>query len=138
MDNLSPEERSAIMARVRSKDSKPEMVVRRLVHGLGYRFRLHVGGLPGRPDLVFRKRAKVIFVHGCFWHRHGSSCALARLPKSRLEFWLPKLEENKQRDQRNKRALEKAGWKVLTVWECELKDVEHLKGVLEDFLDEKR
>jgi DNA mismatch endonuclease, patch repair protein len=134
VDNLSPAERSEIMARVRSKDSKPELVVRRLVHALGYRYRLHVKGLPGRPDIVFRKRRKIIFIHGCFWHRHAS-CALARLPKSRLEFWVPKLEANKQRDQQNKRALVKEGWKVLTIWECELKDIDGLTTKIKRFLD---
>jgi DNA mismatch endonuclease (patch repair protein) len=103
---------------------------------MGYRYRLHARDLPGRPDLVFWKRRKVIFVHGCFWHRHPSSrCALARLPKSRLEFWLPKLEGNKERDERNKRALTNAGWKVLTIWECELNDTERLGAAIRRFLD---
>src|SRR5687767_2131660 len=102
------------MARVRGRDTGPEMVVRRLVHGLGYRFRLHGRGLPGRPDLVFRSRSKVIFVHGCFWHRH-KDCALARVPKSRLEFWEPKLESNRVRDESNLRALKASGWRVLTI-----------------------
>ena len=134
MDNLSRAERSAIMRRVRSKGTRPEFFVRKLVHALGYRYRLHARDLPGHPDLVFRRRRKVIFVHGCFWHRH-KSCAHARLPKSRLEFWLPKLEGNSQRDQRNKRALLKDGWKVLTVWECETKDVNQMKTTIRSFLD---
>ncbi len=134
MDNLSPTERSEIMARVRSKNSRPELVVRKLVFALGYRYRLHAKDLPGYPDLVFRKRRKVIFVHGCFWHRHAA-CALARLPKSRLEFWEPKLEGNKQRDQRNRRALTNKGWKVLTIWECQLKKTERLESTLRRFLD---
>lgn len=96
MDNLSATERSEIMSRVRSKNSRPEMAVRKLVFALGYRYRLHERDLPGRPDLVFRQRRKVIFVHGCYWHRHAG-CALARLPKSRLDFWLPKLEGNRAR-----------------------------------------
>lgn len=134
MDNLSPTERSAVMALVRSKNSRAEMVVRKLVFALGYRYRLHVRDLPGKPDLAFRKLRKVIFVHGCFWHRHGS-CSLARLPKSRPEFWIPKLEGNKQRDQRNKEALEKEGWRVLTIWECEIKDRDQLQATIGRFLD---
>lgn len=134
MDSLSPNERSAVMARVRSKNSRPELFVRKIVFALGYRYRLHAGDLPGRPDLVFRNRRKVIFVHGCFWHRHAA-CALARLPKSRVEFWATKLEGNKQRDQRNQKALVKQGWKVLTIWECQLKKVQRLESTLRRFLD---
>ncbi|MBN3850249.1 DNA mismatch endonuclease Vsr [Paraburkholderia sp. Ac-20342] len=134
MDNVSPARRSEIMGRVRSRDTKPEMVVRRLVHAMGYRYRLHARDLPGRPDLVFRPRRKAIFVHGCFWHRHPN-CALARLPKSRGDFWLPKLEANRQRDLKNECALQDAGWKVLTVWECELCDVAELKNKIKEFLD---
>lgn len=134
MDTLSPEERSERMARVRGKDTRPELLVRGLIFSLGYRYRLHARDLPGNPDLVFRKPRKVIFIHGCFWHRHGA-CALARLPKSRLDFWLPKLEGNKLRDQRNKRALAKDGWKVLTIWECQLKDTRRLETMIRRFLD---
>lgn len=122
------------MARVRSKNSRPELLVRKLVFALGYRYRLHAKDLPGHPDLVFRKLRKVIFVHGCFWHRH-TACALARLPKSRVDFWVPKLEGNKRRDQRNRRALTKAGWKVLTVWECQLKNTGGLRTTIRRFLD---
>ena len=96
------------------------MAVRRLVHGLGYRYKLHDDGLPGKPDLVFPSRRKVIFVHGCFWHRHGARCPLTRLPKSKLDFWAPQLEQNRQRDQRNKRLLRAGGWRALTIWECQL------------------
>jgi DNA mismatch endonuclease, patch repair protein len=110
------------------------MVVRRLIFGMGYRYRLHATDLPGRPDIVFRGRGKVIFVHGCFWHRH-EGCALARMPKSRLDFWLPKLEANKQRDKRNKRRLALGGWKVLTIWECQLKNASRLQQILGRFLD---
>ena len=134
MDTVSSRRRSEIMARVRSKDTGPEMVVRRLVHGMGRRYRLHAADLPGRPDLVFRSSGKAIFVHGCFWHRHAN-CALARLPKSRTDFWPPKLEANRQRDARNKRALARAGWKVLTLWECQLKERERLKKKIRRFLD---
>jgi DNA mismatch endonuclease, patch repair protein len=111
------------MARVRGKDTSPELVVRKLIHSLGFRYRLHVGNLPGRPDLVFRKRRKVIFVHGCFWHRHDKTgCKLARLPKTRLGFWVPKLEANASRDRANQLKLERGGWRSLVIWECELKD----------------
>ena len=134
MDIIPPSERSEIMSRVRAKDTRPEMLVRRLVFAEGYRYRLHDRKLPGCPDLVFRGRAKVIFVHGCFWHRH-EACALARMPKSRLDFWEPKLEANKERDARNKKLLTKEGWKVLTIWECQLKDIEQLKRTIKRFLD---
>ena len=134
MDTISPQQRSAIMARVRSRDTKPELVVRRLVHAMGFRYRLHGKGLPGRPDLVFAGRRKVIFVHGCFWHRHAA-CALARLPKSRRDFWVPKLEANRERDERNRRALARDGWKVLTVWECQLKETGRLQKKIRRFLD---
>ena len=134
MDNLSRAERSEIMARVRSTDTRPEILVRKLVYALGYRYRLHARELPGRPDIVFRKRAKVIFVHGCFWHRHAG-CALARMPKSRLEFWQPKLEGNKKRDERNKRELQRMGWKVLTVWECQVNRPARLADRIRRFLD---
>ncbi len=101
LDTLQPAEQNARMALIRSKDTRPELAVRRLVHGMGYRYRLHARDLPGRPDLVFRARRKVIFVHGCFWHRHDDpNCKLARLPSSRLDFWLPKLGGNKARDER--------------------------------------
>lgn len=101
---------------------------------MGYRYRLHAKDLPGKPDLVFRSRRKIVFVHGCFWHRHAE-CALARLPKSRQDFWLPKLDANRQRDMRNERALQDAGWDVLTIWECELSDIAQLKTRIRGFLD---
>lgn len=133
VDTLSPLERSQRMAKVKSKGTKPEMLVRRLVHSMGYRYRLHGPGLPGRPDLVFKGRRKVIFVHGCFWHRH-EGCRLARLPKSRLDFWLPKLEGNKQRDAQKLEQLCQQGWKSLVIWECELKDLSSLEKRLRAFL----
>jgi len=133
MDSLSPKDRSERMSRVRSTGSKPEMAVRQLVHGLGYRYRLHGKGIPGRPDLVFRGRRKVIFVHGCFWHRH-TGCKLARLPKSRLDFWKPKLERNHERDREVHRALRDEGWSSLIIWECEVGDVEKLTVRIESFL----
>ena len=134
MDTLSAEARSERMGRVRSRDTKPEMVVRRLVHSLGYRYRLHGRKLPGRPDLVFARRRKVIFVHGCFWHRHGESCPLTRWPKSRLEFWRPKLEGNQERDRRNERELEKIGWDALVIWECEIQRLDILGEKIKFFL----
>ena len=124
------------MARVRHKDTKPEMVLRRLVHGMGYRYRLHQGGLPGRPDLVFQSRKKVIFLHGCFWHQHPDPhCKLSRVPKSRPEFWLPKLNGNRQRDIAVNRKLTDLGWDVLVVWECQLRDRDVLAERIRAFLD---
>ena len=135
VDTLTKKQRSARMALVKGKHTGPEMTVRRLVHGLGYRYRLHCNKLPGKPDLVFGNRKKVIFVHGCFWHRHDdSSCKLARLPKSRLGFWVPKLEANKERDGRNEQALRAEGWGVLVIWECELTDAPALARKIRKFL----
>lgn len=120
-DTLSKEERSERMARIRGKDSTPELRLRRLVHGMGFRYRLHLRNLPGTPDLVFPARKAVIFMHGCFWHRHPG-CKLARLPKSKLEFWETKLETNRKRDILRQRQLRKLGWRILIVWECQLSD----------------
>ncbi|WP_424578439.1 very short patch repair endonuclease [Bradyrhizobium sp. USDA 326] len=121
MDRLTPARRSWLMSRVRGKDTAPEMVVRRAVHALGYRYRLHVADLPGCPDLVFRSRNKVIFVHGCFWHHH-TGCRLATIPKTRGEFWQAKFKANRDRDRRAVSALRAMGWKVLIIWQCELRD----------------
>ena len=135
-DTLTKNERSARMATISDRDTKPELIVRRLVHGMGYRYRLHGRQLPGRPDLVFAKRQKVIQVHGCFWHQHPSaSCKLARLPKSRLEFWLPKLEGNRRRDLANEQKLAALGWGYLTIWECELANLASLRKRIRVFLD---
>ena len=133
MDGIDPK-RSAIMAAVGQKDTKPEMVVRRLAHALGYRFRLHRKDLPGRPDLVFPGRRKVIFVHGCFWHRH-QGCRKASMPKTRSDFWNAKFEANVARDARVERALEEAGWDVEVVWECQTKEPSELAERLTGFLD---
>ena len=133
MDTVDKQTRSRIMARVRNKDTRPEMVVRRLVYALGYRYRLHDPRLPGKPDLVFWGRRKAIFVHGCFWHRH-EGCPLARLPKSKQDFWIPKLSANKERDQRNLAELQEKGWDVLVVWECELSDLDSLRKRISRFL----
>lgn len=136
-DTLSPAQRSERMSRVRSRDTRPELFVRRLVHSLGYRFRLHRKDLPGRPDLVFLGRRKVIFVHGCFWHRHNDpDCRLSRIPKSRRDFWVRKLEANRLRDCRNMSTLEEDGWAVLVVWECELRHKEQVENKLRQFLGE--
>jgi len=135
MDTLSSAERSERMGRVRSKDTRPELVVRRIVHSLGFRYRLHDIKLPGKPDLVFSGRRKVIFVHGCFWHRHGAACPLTRLPKSRLEFWRPKLAENRKRDWKNARCLRSAGWDILVLWECQLRDLEAIEARVMQFLE---
>ena len=133
MDTLTKIERSRIMGLVRSKDTRPELIVRRLLHSLGYRYRLHVRTLPGCPDLVFSSRHKVVFVHGCFWHRHA--CAMGRrIPKSRVRFWTEKLEGNKRRDSKSLYSLRRQGWKTLTVWECQLEDVEALGHCLKRFL----
>ncbi len=116
-DIVSPEKRSEMMSGIRGKDTKPEIVVRRLLHRLGYRFRLHRKDLPGRPDIVLPKWRTVIFVNGCYWHGH-EDCHLFRTPKTRTEFWINKIESNQARDQRNYCALGEAGWRVLIIWEC--------------------
>lgn len=134
MDTISPEERSRVMSRVKSRDTRPEMIVRRLLHGMGYRYRLHVAGLPGRPDLVFRSRKKVIFVHGCFWHRHAN-CRLTTTPSQNREFWLRKFEENVRRDQRNIERLRELGWHVSIVWQCETKNSDELARRLRNELE---
>lgn len=112
------------------------MKLRRLVHGMGYRYRLHVRDLPGKPDLVFPSRHAVIFMHGCFWHRH-KGCSLARLPKSKLDFWGPKLEANRKRDSRNQRRLKDLGWRVLIVWECQMADVNRVSVLVREFLQKQ-
>ena len=132
-DTLSPSERSERMSRIKSKNSTPEVKLRRLIHGMGFRYRLHKKGLPGKPDLVFKSRRAIVFMHGCFWHRHGN-CHLARLPKSRVEFWEKKLESNRIRDKRNLVLLRELGWESLVVWECELTETEKVRGKIQRFL----
>ena len=122
-DTFTQSERSRIMAAVKSKDTTPELAVRRLVHALGYRYRLHVGSLPGTPDIVFPRLQKVINVSGCFWHMHH--CGRCRIPASRRSYWITKLERNALRDQRNRRALRRAGWNLLTIWECQTLPKKH-------------
>jgi DNA mismatch endonuclease, patch repair protein len=120
-DVFSPEQRSRVMARVKGKDTSPELKVRRLLHRLGARFRLHRKDLPGAPDIVLPRRRLAIFVHGCFWHGHD--CARgARVPKQNRDYWLGKVGRNRERDMQNRAALEALGWRVETIWECELKD----------------
>jgi DNA mismatch endonuclease (patch repair protein) len=132
VDNRTEESRSALMSRIGSKDTAPEMVVRRLLHAMGYRFRLHRKDLPGTPDIVLPRLRKAIFVHGCFWHAHG--CRIGRPPKSRPEFWEPKLARNKLRDAEKSSALREAGWDVLTLWQCEIKRGTSLQEQLRVFL----
>jgi DNA mismatch endonuclease (patch repair protein) len=131
LDTLDPRERSERMSRVKGRDTGPELRVRRAVHAMGYRYRLHVGRLPGKPDLVLARHRLAIFVHGCFWHRHADpSCRLARLPKSRLEFWLPKLEANRERDTKQERTLRELGWRVAIIWECETRNAAKLDAAI--------
>jgi DNA mismatch endonuclease, patch repair protein len=132
-DPLSPAERSERMSRIRSSGTKPEVIVRQIVHGMGYRYRLHATDLPGNPDLVFRPCQKVIFVHGCFWHQHG--CRQYRMPKTRRAFWEPKLEANKIRDAKVKRTLRALGWRVLVTWECQLTPQSVLRERIRRFLE---
>jgi DNA mismatch endonuclease, patch repair protein len=138
VDRLTIAARSENMRRIKSKNSAPELRVRRIVHGLGYRYRLHEHNLPGRPDLIFPGRKRIIFVHGCFWHSHDR-CNLAHTPRSRQDYWHLKLERNKQRDQAHQRALKALGWKTLIIWECETKDADAgaLTERLQNFLEEQ-
>lgn len=136
-DRLSPAERTAHMRRIRKRDTSPELLVRRIAHSLGYRFRLHRRDLPGTPDLVFPRLNKAILVHGCFWHQH-EGCRLARQPKSRLDYWLPKFRRNIARDEISRRELEQLGWQCLVVWECETFDTINVRETLERFLSQAK
>jgi DNA mismatch endonuclease, patch repair protein len=133
-DLLTPERRSENMRRIRSKGMKPEMTVRKLAHRMGYRYSLHSKKLPGRPDLIFVSRRKVIFVHGCFWHQH-SECREGRVPGSRRDYWVPKLARNVERDRRNIEELQKL---CLVLWECETNDLERLRSRIASFLGPSR
>jgi DNA mismatch endonuclease, patch repair protein len=124
--DLTSASRSRNMAAIRGKDTLPELSVRRMIHGLGLRFRLHCRDLPGRPDIVLPRHRTVVFVHGCFWHRH-EGCRYTATPKTRQAFWQAKFDANVARDHRNRVALEELGWRVLVVWECELRDAEALR-----------
>lgn len=133
MDVLTKEQRSYCMSRIRKTDTTPEIIVRKIIHNSGYRFRLYRNDLPGCPDIVLPRHRKIIFMHGCWWHRHN--CKLGkRLPKSRLDYWIPKLQSNKERHKRNLIKLRHQGWKVLTVWECQTKNIEKLQNILNSFL----
>jgi len=121
MDTVSKEVRSRNMSAIRSKNTNPETVVRSLLFALGYRYRLHKKDLPGKPDIILKKHNTVIFVHGCFWHQQ-KECKRANIPKSNKKYWIPKLERNVERDKINKRELNRLGWNVITIWECETKD----------------
>lgn len=136
MDKIDPVRRSNNMRQIHSKDTKPEVIVRSLTHRLGYRFRLHRKDLPGKPDLVFGPRRKVIFVHGCFWHQHSkASCLDGRLPKSNSDYWHAKLRKNIERDTVNRAKLNKMGWRSLVLWECQLRNEEKLGRWIKKFLD---
>ena len=135
MDRISIEERSRQMSLVRSKDTKPELFVRKLLFSMKFRYRLHAKDLPGKPDLVFRSQKKAIFVHGCFWHRHAG-CSKATTPSSRTEYWLPKFARTLERDQESLEKLHTMGWQALVVWECELKNMDALAARLRAFLND--
>jgi len=136
-DVHTPEQRSRNMAAIKSRDTVPELIVRRIVHSMGFRYGLHSRGLPGKPDLVLRKYKKVIFVHGCFWHIHNCTKGLVK-PKANAGFWENKRLGNVARDKRNRSALTKAGWKVLIVWECESRSERKLRTKILRFLDAKK
>lgn len=132
-DTMTPEQRHRCMAAIKGKDTKPEMIVRRYLHALGYRYGLHNRKLPGSPDLVFRKYKTVLFIHGCFWHGH-EGCKLYRPPKSNVEFWEQKITRNRARDKKVEEELRRKGWRILTIWECELRE----KGKREETLHRLR
>lgn len=133
MDVFSEEERSRIMSRIRGRDTRPEIVVRRLLHAMGYRFRLHDPSLPGRPDIVMARHGKVVQVHGCFWHDHPG-CKRATKPQTNAEFWGKKIAANRARDLRTERRLRRWGWSVMVVWECQTSDLERLERRLRRFM----
>ena len=134
MNRVDARTRSALMSRVRQRNSKPELLVRSLIHNAGYRFRLHRKGLPGTPDIVFPSRSKVVFVHGCFWHGH--SCKRGdRIPRTNTDYWQNKIAKNKIRDEAVARTLTTKGWGALTIWECEIKDDKKISLKIFNFLD---
>jgi DNA mismatch endonuclease (patch repair protein) len=137
MDRISREHRSWNMSRIKSRDTNPERTVRSILHRLGYRFRLHVSSLPGRPDIVLPKWRQVILVHGCFWHRH-KGCTFAYTPKSRIRFWLKKFEDNVKRDAICASRLRRAGWHVAVVWECQTVDAGRLGARLQRLIHARR
>ena len=131
-DNRTPESRSALMSRIGGKDTAPELMVRHLLHSLGYRFRLHRRDLPGTPDIVFPSRHLALFVNGCFWHAHG--CWIGQAPKSNRRYWVPKLEGNRARDRQNCADLRALGWRTMTVWQCQIRNPRSLARRLISFL----
>src|ERR1019366_2504407 len=133
MDNTTPEVRSAVMSRIRSRNTKPELIVRKALHAAGLRYRLHRKDLLGHPDIVFPSRRVAVFVDGCFWHQHG--CRLSHIPASRQEYWVPKLARNRQRDEMNRQSLSQSGWRVLSVWECEARDSVRLETLVAEVLN---
>ena len=138
VDIVTPKRRSQIMSAIRSKGMKPEMTVRRRLHSMGYRYRLHRKDLPGKPDLVFPGQRKVILVHGCFWHQHADpDCKIARRPKSNKEYWLPKLERNVARDAKHQVQLRELGWDVLVIWECEVRAGSDFLEKVRNYLDKQ-
>lgn len=132
-DHVPPERRSYILAKVGQRNTGPELALRQTLHALGYRYRLHRSSLPGRPDIVFPSRRRVIFVHGCFWHGHG--CRWGKLPKSRVDYWQHKIETNREHDRDVLTRLSEAGWEALVVWQCEMKDIEATLNRVRTFLD---
>jgi DNA mismatch endonuclease (patch repair protein) len=136
MDRLTPEKRSALMRNVKAKHTTPELTVRSMLHRMGFRFQLHRKDLPGKPDIVFPSRKKIVLVNGCFWHGHD--CRYGRLPKSKLDFWEPKIEGSRARDVRNIENLRNLGWDVLTVWQCETRDPASLEQALTSFIDKEK
>ena len=133
-DIVDSRRRSEMMAGIKGQDTKPELVVRRIAHKLGLRFRLHRKDLPGRPDLVFPRRRLAVFVHGCFWHRHGG-CRYAYTPKSRIGFWTKKFAQNIARDRSNEETLRILDWRVLVIWECETRDEDTVRRYLEEYVE---
>ena len=131
-DRFTRQQRSEIMARIKGRDTAPERVVRSLLHGMGYRFRLHVRELPGSPDIVLPRHRKVILVHGCFWHGHG--CRRGARPRSNSDFWNRKIDGNIERDKRDRKGLHSLSWKVLVVWECQIRHEEALRRRLQKFM----
>ena len=133
MDRITQAQRSANMSKIRSKDTKPEMLVRKLTYSMGFRYLLHPQGIPGKPDLVFKKIKKVIFVNGCFWHQH-TGCNFAVMPKTNKDYWEKKLLGNVERDLKTIQMLEDQGWKVLVLWECQLNNIVTLSQQIKSFL----
>jgi DNA mismatch endonuclease (patch repair protein) len=132
-NNNTTANRSYIMSRIKGKDTQPELLVRRLIYGMGFRYRLHRKDLPGKPDITFSSRKKVIFVHGCFWHQHHG-CKVKHIPKSNIDYWKPKLRRTIIRDKANQKKLIAEGWKYLILWECQLKNIDIVKQNIQNFL----